>query len=190
MRLLFGMEPEVVDTINSAWDYLRHEYRLDLFPEGIVPTVELCLHSTITELIVLHYMYRVDTEEYLHTFETGHIEAMIESIFEYDESNWVYNEYVSRLENLVCEGNPLAMLIMKPVRTICITDFDGIQNYDFNEMIYALGRAVAIAVCDTLREIDIVQALPNLETTFRPGALGTIRDVDVNLSRKRLTIYN
>lgn len=190
MRYLFGMDREVVEHLKDAWDYLDSEFGLDQWPT-VRPTVELCLHTTVHELISLHYILDYDLEEYLHHCNWHHIDDYISAIFDSDRYGEIFDDIVDMLESSVYEGNKLAISISrKSLNMRNATVLDEPVIYDSDDIQRSLANAVTEAIIDTLRTVEILDYLPDVKNDLAPRYRMPIEDVDINFSKLRLTILH
>lgn len=188
MRYLFGMDREVVEHLREAWDYLDMEYNLDLWPT-IKPTIELCLHTTVHELISLHYILDYDLEEYLHNCNWHHIDDYIGAIFDSGRHEELFDDVIDALESNVYAGNKLAVSVSRKSRCIRHANIlDEPVEYDYDDLQRSLANAVTDAVIDALRTVEILDYLPKVENDLAPRYRMPIQDVDINFRKLKLTI--
>jgi len=188
MKLLFHLDASVISSIRAMRDYFITEYGLEEFPEELLPTFDLCIQTTINELITLHYTYGITTEQYLATFDPAHIDLMVEMLFEYDETDYLYNIFKDAMDNLVCSSNSFALIIMRHNKILWSDKMS--TRPPGNVTVDALAESLCYVICDTLETIDIVRELPVLKDRFTDDIMCTIKDIDVNLQRRRITLYN
>lgn len=188
MRYLFGMDREVIDHINEAWHYLDSEYNLDIWPL-VKPVVELCTHTTIHELITLHYLLGYDVEEYIHNCNWHHVEDYIHATIGSDDE--VLDDLLELLELNAYVGNKLAMSICRKSRYVRNADIVGESNDRVrSDMQHSLSNALIDAIIDTLRSVEIIEYLPKVENELDPRYRMPIRDVDINIPKLKLMIYH
>lgn len=190
MRYLFGMDREVVEHLREAWDYLDGEYCLDLWPI-IKPTVELCLHTTINELISLHYILDYDVEEYLHHCNWHHVDDYIAAVMDNKRVDSVFDDIVDTLESNVYVGNKLAVVISRNSRCIQRANVeDRPVRYNARDLRRTFSNAIVDTIIDTLRSVEIIDYLPKIENELAPRYRMSIQDVDINFDKLKLTIHH
>lgn len=190
MRYLFGMDREVVEHINEAWDYLDSEYGLDMWPI-LKPMVELCLHTTVHELISLHYILGYDLEEYLHNCEWHQVDDYITAVLESNRYGSVFEDVVEVLESNLYLSNKLAISISRKSRCFRRADLEDTPvNYDYDDMQRSFANAIIDALTDTLRSVEIIDYLPKVENEISPRYRMSIQEVDINFSKLKLTIHH
>ena len=186
MKYIFGMDRTVVERLEESWAYLDAEYGIYEWPEIFKPLFELCLHTTISEIISLHYMYGYDIEEYLHHCNWNHVEDFLNSAFDNDLDDMNYNTYVSSLDTLLCNSNGLATYVM---RRRAGDRFSMSDHFDYDDMINALIRATIEAVSDTVRSVEFISVLPDVRMHDHMQ-VKPVQDVQVNLGRLNLLIQH
>ncbi len=191
MKLLLEMDQDVVERINECWDYLHYEFQLNLWPEFISPIVEYSLITTINELIIFHYLYDYDLEEYLHKSNWMGIRDLVTSIFIADEDHGLYQEFISSYESLNCTGNPLASYITRNARSLELYSDEGFDGtFDYDDMIDTLEQAVIFSLEDALRSVDILSSAPKLSDAINSSYSMKPTDVFVDITRRRLIVQH
>lgn len=161
---------------------INQEYETDVWPTVVTSIIELCYVATVTELITLHYLFDYDLEEYFHHRDMTHFDEYISFLLSDPDT---YNEYITRLELLNCDGNVLACLIEMPKAVL--TDIDEINMYNQEDSFDKLSSVLQEIVKNTLRDLDVLSYLPTKEVMIAM-LNAELKDVNVNLRTSKILI--